>query len=747
MNKTNPSTPETFLSSPETKPEKAPFPKAILSVSREEFDNIELTVKAGLTETNAELPSDLQGYVFILGPAGSIDSPKESDSSEVVKPAENGWNPLYNGDGMVRRIGFTGGKAQLKTKIPKTASYYADTIAYQNPAYAHLNFQNIGIARASLKLGIATQLSVTLTPFKFSEVEPYRLSITVDMGRPYEIDPEKLEVLQSIGLNQEWKSVNVLLPSQPFPLCMSAAHPCFDFDSGELYTINLGRSISSFLPNIRKLFYHFPILGQPFNKPPLLGRESNFWERLWQICQNILQSLLKFLIKIGKEIYQCIEQAINFFRKVFLGLTDDFVEIIRWHGSGEFERWKVVLSDDSPVKIKETLHQLGLTKNYIVLMDTAFKLALEEMLFPSRYEIIVDLEIFLRKLTDKPQLADTRIYIIPRSELKPGNPTVKARKVVIPSEIAHYVVDYDDTDGIVIHTVNSCATDAAETIRCFDKSVYDDGEINNRLQNLAGMLIDGMDTCSIACYVIDPNKLPAPNSVKSYLIDRHYTWGNPVYAYRNMTLKQPDKIEDIYWIFYGAWEELNPQFAFDLYKHYKYRKVPAKQAKAINREGRPTTLCRVRIDRKKNQKQELEIELTTPDYYQFPPGYFANSPQFVPRQGGTGTSSDGYIFCVILFDGKDGSPNTEIWIFDAAKLSDGPKYRLSNPKMCFGFTIHTTWLPDAVSPPASGYSVRDDYEQIVSEVVKKYLDSKKPEKQKIGAEIEALFEEIYKQFE
>jgi hypothetical protein len=307
-------------------------------------------------------------------------------------------------------------------------------------------------------------------------------------------------------------------------------------------------------------------------------------------------------------------------------------------------------------------------------------------------------------------------------------------------------VEYEDADGIVIHTVHSCACDAAETIRCFDKSVYSDVEINNRLRHLAGALVSGMDVDVIGCHVIDPAKLPSSDAVSSSLIERDFSWGNPVYAYREMTLKQPEKIDDIYWIFFGAWEELLPQFVGDIYKNYKYRKVPLHEVKAIHQEGRASTLCRVHVDRKKNAQQGLEIELTTPDYYEFPAGHFANSPQFVPRQGGDGSSTDGYLICVVLSDRNDGSNNSELWVFDAAHLKSGPQYRLCSEQINIGFTIHTTWLPEVISPK-SDYKVREDYEPVVSEVVNKYLQSTDPKTRKKGEEIRALFDEIYKRFE
>jgi hypothetical protein len=154
--------------------------------------------------------------------------------------------------------------------------------------------------------------------------------------------------------------------------------------------------------------------------------------------------------------------------------------------------------------------------------------------------------------------------------------------------------------------------------------------------------------------------------------------------------------------------------------------------KAINQEGRASTLCRVHVDRKKNAQQGLEIELTTPDYYEFPAGHFANSPQFVPRQGGDGSSTDGYLICVVLSDRNDGSNNSELWVFDAAHLKSGPQYRLCSEQINIGFTIHTTWLPEVISPLKSGYKVREDYEPVVSEVVNNYLQSRDPKNTEKG---------------
>jgi hypothetical protein len=51
----------------------------------------------------------------------------------------------------------------------------------------------------------------------------------------------------------------------------------------------------------------------------------------------------------------------------------NFVYLMRWNGSGYIERWRLVLPDRSPVVIHQSLHQIAVTRNYVILMDTAFR--------------------------------------------------------------------------------------------------------------------------------------------------------------------------------------------------------------------------------------------------------------------------------------------------------------------------------------------------------------------------------------
>ncbi len=112
----------------------ANFPRAILSVSRQECDRLPLTVKRGLSDDPGQLPDDLQGRLFVISPVGDLDSDTIGETP-VVLPSANGWTPLFNGDGMVYRLDFDSPGASLSSKIVKTPCYYADRATGEQEGY------------------------------------------------------------------------------------------------------------------------------------------------------------------------------------------------------------------------------------------------------------------------------------------------------------------------------------------------------------------------------------------------------------------------------------------------------------------------------------------------------------------------------------------------------------------------------------------------------------------------------------
>jgi hypothetical protein len=67
-----------------------------------------------------------------------------------------------------------------------------------------------------------------------------------------------------------------------------------------------------------------------------------------------------------------LKKLVNLLENIIKIEMEDFTYLICWDGVGELKRWKLILPDGSPVKIEQTIHQIGVTKDYVVLMDTAF---------------------------------------------------------------------------------------------------------------------------------------------------------------------------------------------------------------------------------------------------------------------------------------------------------------------------------------------------------------------------------------
>jgi carotenoid cleavage dioxygenase-like enzyme len=712
------------------------FPAALLTVNRHELDGDPMIV------TEGKIPDDLQGHAFILAAAGFADS-KTLAGTSLVLPSIHG-NPAINSDGMIFRLDFhkhgqesKPNEVWLKTKIVGTPSYWADKAAVKKQEYAALKFYNFGLARLSAWLGVRNPSNTGWLSMKFPE-ENSRLFVTLDAGRSHEIDTESLEVVTPLGWNKEWvPQINLKLP---FPLLMSTAHPYFDPRTNEVFTVNYCKSIETILR---------PIIKQNF-----AGYKKNS-----SIVKELLEQFrtkLKFKVKHTKDIKKINRYLVNLLQLSKLGLQvientknlQDVTYLMRWDGKGDLERWKLVHPDGTPVVIQQTMHAIGVTQDYIVLMDTSLKIGLAQLIDFKNKKI----EKALREVLDYPQLPDSNIYIVPRAQLiegerpaccNPKDPETKpcpecqekivvVQKLTIPREAFHFHVNYENPDGkITLHAIHSCAWDVSEWMSKIDIPLT-----NNR-RGPIGMMIDSMDINQMGRYEIDAKtgKL-VTEPILTYNLD--YTWAVGLYTYSNNKHGNnwwpPARFENIYLNSYGAWKDLLPEFIYDIYENYKYREIPAEKVRKITNDGVPSSLCRLDVE-------QMQIG----DGYQFPSGYFVNSPLFVPRANGTGGSTDGYIICTVNYDpdrcNRLKSAKSEIWIFNADNLQDGPLCKLSHPQLNFAFTTHTTWLSEIAPRQAGIYCIplKEDLQESLKQVA--------PEFPKIQALIEKLFDqEVYPHF-
>jgi carotenoid cleavage dioxygenase-like enzyme len=779
------------------------FPQTVVAVSRKEFiEPIQLNVRDAEGKVTT-LPDDLQGHYFLVAPVGSHNSAQVDRQQEVVWVSKDGWTALYNGDGIVYRLSFGSGGATLKTRLMKPPCYYADLATgngQNSEQYQGLGFDNLGISRGSLNsLGIRNQLNTAFVPFQLQDDETERLLVTWDVGRPYEIDPETLETLTPVGINRDWSDLLPTSQALPFKNLMGSAHPVFDPHTEELFTVNIGKSFATMLAFSRSLKTRLAdnkIAVESIVKNSILAKSL---QRVFISLYSGLLGILNLVSFVASKLIPVIN---------FLFGEYDFVHLLGWDGRQveikPGRKWNIVLPGNRPLKIDQTVHQMGITKNYIVFVETSFKFSLENTLPFQQNSLATSFKILLMDFLNYPQYPYTKLYIVKRSDLTSVEtassqrlggifqkkseklPTVVAQAVELDPEFSHYTVDYEDTDDqIVLYASHLAGTDIAEYIRIYERSAYDDRdrdylqdqkifddpELTARLHRLAGNIGSPLDISRVGRWVIDGatgtiidrqqfpdesdrqelnRQLAAHhNDPQSNQIDPKYLlpWSTAFYVCPDQ--RPTKKYTDIFWNSWGCWPDTLTHRAIEAYENYPGRLVDLKNVVNLTYEGVPSCLFQLQI--RTNAEGKTKIEFNAENYYQFHNRSLGTSAQFVPRPKAK-DQTDGYIVCVVLTsdeflsqsDRADNDPewsqNSEIWIFDARKLNQGPMYKLSHPQLNIGFSFHTTWMPEAKSPSRRlDYDVRKDYEYLVQDVI-----ANQPE---LADKIRQLFDqEVYPNF-
>jgi len=750
----------------EPQPLPVPFPASVSLLSRTEFRQEPLQVKAGT------LPNDIYGHAFFIGPAGCLTNPL-IPGTDLIQPSHDG-TPLFNGDAMVYRIDLGEGSAHLSNHIARTPCYYTDLATLPGSDYADLGYHNHGLARLSFGLGFRDEVNTAFQPLLFDPEEGLRLLITWDAGRPYEIDPETLEAVTPVGYNQAWREQIEL--ALPFGIFTTTAHSAFDPNTDrpdtppQLFTVNYGKSVATAL---------WPIFtneaGEPLPEPveailaeferlldvieqrvtlvqqplgalldteaqvldPLPQELRQVWQGGRQQLRTNLRQTLRNLISVLLQLEDWLPDAITIprrrrYRELWQGFLelleetleedfdslhdllaevlrligvarrllhaavnmDDFVHLMVWDGKQPLQQWQVVVEEEGQrvaPRIFQSMHQIAITQDYVVLMDTVFKLGAEQLL-TSPAPQFPRLERLIRHLLDFRQSADTTIYVINREDLDPDQSQVVAKRVVIPRSAAHFLADYDTPDGkLTLHLAHNTGWDPAEWTRPYDRFPY------SEFAAVLGMSTGAIDINHLGRYVINGETGELCQS--TVLTDFDHTWMTAIFAYACPDGVSPvRRFRSLYWNSWGCRGDLLSNYIAELYRDYPYREVPVDKVLALTQQGLPVNLCRLDTD-----------TMTIADSYVFPPGCFGTSAQFVPRRDGGDDPTAGYLMCIV--NASDDPAQSELWLFDAAHLAKGPVCKLSHPQLAIGMTIHSTWLPRLNPRRASYYvPVPEDYE-------------------------------------
>ncbi len=349
-----------------------------------------------------------------------------------------------------------------------------------------------------------------------------------------------------------------------------------------------------------------------------------------------------------------------------------FVDLIKWDGKQGFDRYALKM-DGVYIHIDMSVHQIALTEHYVLILDTAFKTELEDIMG-------------LSKTAVSAQKNESVIYLVPRDQLissQGHSLDIEVKKLSIPRESAHFIADYKHSDqgNILIYLAHQCANDASEFITDEDIHPVTQEPLDPALY---GMLSAATDIGVFVKYEIDPDT--AQLVEESILIDPRFYGGPNLYT----LAPHVDDLRYIWLLSFGIWDEMRCQRVEKAYENYAYRQIPLAELKS-----QPACLTMVSL-------QDFKII----DSFDFPAGRFPSTPTFMPRQNAV-KADDGYLIVMVFSDDTSLSNGSghEIWGFEANRLSQGPVFRLSHPQFKMNLSLHSQYFS---SPPQYSHEMDMD---------------------------------------
>ncbi|EPX60572.1 hypothetical protein D187_001726 [Cystobacter fuscus DSM 2262] len=327
--------------------------------------------------------------------------------------------------------------------------------------------------------------------------------------------------------------------------------------------------------------------------------------------------------------------------------------LCRWDGEGAVHRWHV-----SGLSFAQYTHEVLATRSFLVWTDSA--------VYPQEPGERWGLP------RTRPQKPYTDIAIVRKRDLLDGARDVEARVVRVPLEGAHIFADYDD-DGerLCLWLAHANSVELPTVVAPGDVNAFSGEPVDPSLYGL----FTQADLNPFGRYVIH---------VESGEVESHAQvldpklWGLGLFA-RD---QRPDALRAhrVAWLTYSGFEPgALTRRMLNLYGDHPYRVVPVER---MPREREPSTLVRV----------DLEGMRVT-DGYTLDAGRIASSPTWIPGEAG------GWLQ-VLVWSERD----TEVWLFRADRLSEGPVARLGAEGFQLPYTLHTAWLP-ALSERTSRYRV------------------------------------------
>lgn len=337
------------------------------------------------------------------------------------------------------------------------------------------------------------------------------------------------------------------------------------------------------------------------------------------------------------------------------------VNLIRWDGYHDFESWRVVDTNGVEIEIKQSIHELVFTRDYILLADTAF---------------VAGTEMFTPWKNAKLPHNKTIIHIIDRRDLKPDKKTVIAKQVVVDNPCIHLITEYENpNDQVTVYMLHTPATNTAEILRSYDRDL--DGNLFPKHLTGYGTL-PVLDLSSIGKHVINVARTEVIRS--EYISEMPYCWGPYIYTYMKRQI-DPYHGQDLFIMFKGFSRDILPQRIFNAYKNAEARRVPLEKMTGGEGLHHNNSICRITTEK-----------FAIADAYVFPDRVLLYTIATLDSNNQEGT---GYVIAGIVTDQTtdERSSGHEYWIFNASDLAKGPICKLGHKSLNNSTLFHALYLP------------------------------------------------------
>ncbi|MCO4770571.1 MAG: carotenoid oxygenase family protein [Deltaproteobacteria bacterium] len=689
-------------------PDPATPPTSLNYASHNEQLGVHLNVVSGA------LPATLKGVLYIQVTTGT-------GSTGLPRP---GNVPVFNSDGCLLKVSFDGADAIADKVYIKTASWLAERLTRGDKSATPLlstglaarllytvgirhnllyRFTSWGMMRRSVLLGARNMVNTGLVPFLDPTGLGARLLVTWDAGTPWEVETDTLKAATPVGSVSEWRPAAGSLDA--FPTTLTTAHPVWDGYLGEGFFVDYARGA-----------------GQLLHETAIAAVTMETLGAYGEVAERLLATLPNLGPGSGLPGSQFVTWAVAWLNALAPGYLpyelDTFTNLKRWSGDGALQDYRLVW-DGLDVQFHESCHQMGLTSDHVLLLDTGVKVQIAGLLGG----LVAGLRgsrtlraLLLRRVRERAPL-----YIVSRAKLASADqerldrisageldttPDLDVVRVDLPGQASHLIADYALSNGnIVVYVAHSEFTDVGEYTQVFDRRPLRSSQgVVSQAKGLPH--IAALQLGRLSRYEIDPTT-GAIVSERS-LAEAPFTRTLALLAEHaeGRTAPATHTIEHLYWCSTGFCEGLMTEELFRLYEgNSGHLTSPEELRREIaSLTSVPCTLFRL-------DTATMSIE----DSFEFDLGDYVSSPQFVPKPpSGTGAlvhpQMAGWLIVTVFPKNHPTIPNApmppQVQVFDAADLAIGPICVLQHSDLRFGYSVHTAWLDETeVGPRQATYKV------------------------------------------